>query len=138
MEFNQHDAALIHKTREMIKLINVHLNHFPNHERFGLSNEIRKAAYDVYGGIIEGAKKYYNKTSLTKLDIRHEQLRMFVNLAHELGYYHFKDGKRGHSDDEAFRRYTALSIQINEVGAMIGGWIRSLRAGLKNPDGVDA
>jgi hypothetical protein len=111
----------------MILLMNVHLNHFPRHEKYGLCQSIREAAYDVYAILVECRKKYHNKTSLTKLDIRHEQLRMFVNLAFEMGYYEYHDNKRGRNLAEAQRRYTALSILVNELGAMIGGWIRSLR-----------
>jgi len=124
---NAPEAITIHKCRELIKLMNIHLNHFPKHEKYGLSLQIREAAYDVYGLIVECQKKYQNKTSLTKLDIRHEQLRMFVNLAFELGYYKYKDSTAQHTEKEELRRYTALSILINELGAMIGGWIKSLR-----------
>ena len=114
--------------------MNIHLNHFPRHEKYALSQEIRQAAYDVYGLLVECQKKYQNKTSLTRLDIRHEQLRMLINLAFELGYYLYHDNKHDRSQSEAERRYTALSILINELGAMIGGWIRSL----KPADGVGA
>ena len=127
MEYNQHNTELLHKLKSLIKLMNIHVNHFPNHEKYGLSQEIRQTAYHVYAGVIECAKKYHNKTSLTKLDIAHEQLRMLVNLAFELGYYEYKDGKRQNTEEEAFRRYTALSILINETGKMIGGWIRNLK-----------
>lgn len=121
-------AAIIHKCREMIKLMNVHLNHFPKHEKYGLCQEIRQAAYECYGLIVECQKRFHNKTSINKLDVRHEQLRMFINLSYELGYYDFHENKRDRSDAEAKRRYTALSVLVNELGAMIGGWIRSLRA----------
>jgi hypothetical protein len=113
----------------MIMLLNVHLNHFPRHEKYGLSQEIRQAMYGVYALLIECEKKYHAKTSLTKLDVQHEQLRMLVNLAHEMGYYEFKDGKRANND--ALRRYTADSVSINKLGAQIGGWIRSLREDAK-------
>ena len=125
------NAAIIHKSRELIKLMNVHLNHFPKHEKYGLSQEIRQSAYSVYGLIVECMKRYHNKTSLTKLDVHHEQLRMFLNLAYELGYYHYHDGKRQRTDAEALRRYTALSILVNELGAMIGGWMNAMRASTK-------
>jgi hypothetical protein len=118
----------------MIALLNVHLNHFPRHERYALQQRIRDAAYDVYGLLVECQKRYHNKTSLTKLDIRHEQLRMLINLAQELGYYGYQDGKRTRTPSEELRRYTAISVLINELGAMIGGWIRSL----KTADGVGA
>jgi hypothetical protein len=59
---------------------------------------------------------------------------MLTNLAFELGYYGYKDNKRSLTEANALRRYTALSILINELGAMIGGWIRSV----KTADGVGA
>lgn len=121
------NAAIFFKCREVILLLNVHLNHFPHHEKYGLCQQIRTAAYDVYALLVECRKRYHNKTSLQKLDVRHEQLRALVNLAFELGYYDFQHHKRGRSEPEALRRYTAISILVNELGAMIGGWIRSLR-----------
>jgi hypothetical protein len=127
-------AASLHKCREMILLLNIHLNHFPRHEKYGLCQQIRQAAYDVYGLLVECQKRYHNKTSLQRLDTRHEQLRMFINLAFEMGYYLYHDHKHDRSQHEAERRYTALSILVNELGAMIGGWIRSLRIA----DGVGA
>lgn len=127
-------AAILYKCREMILLLNVHLNHFPNHEKYGLCQSIRQSAYNVYGLLVECGKRYHNKTSMTKLDVSHEQLRMFINLSYEMGYYDYHDHKRDRSPAEAQRRYTALSILNNELGAMIGGWIRSL----KTADGAEA
>lgn len=124
-------AAILHKCRRLILLLNVQLNHFPKHEKYGLCQEIRQSLYGVYGLLVECQKRYHNKTSLTKLDIQHEQLRAFVGLAFELGYYNYKHNKQEYSEAEALRRYTAASILINELGAMIGGWIKSLRDNLK-------
>src|ERR1035437_282083 len=118
------EAKLDRKFVDFAKLLNLYLNHFPKHEKYGLSLEIRRTAYDVYGLIVECQKRYHKKTTLTALDIRHEQLRMFVRLAHELGYFGFKDGK--HDNDGAGRaahRYLTLSRLVDELGKMIGGWI---------------
>ena len=80
-----HDEAhLDQKFMEFAKLMNIHLNHFPKHEKFGLALEIRRAAYEVYGFIVEAQKRYQKKTSLTNLDIRHEQLRFLVLRPHSL------------------------------------------------------
>lgn len=125
MDYNHHDSELIDKIREMIKLLNIQIRHFPRHEKYALSQEIRQAAYGVYLGVIESSKRYHKKTALTNTDIAHEQLRMLVHLAFDLGYYEYKDGKRDHSQKEALRRYTAASLRVNEVGKMLGGWIRS-------------
>lgn len=132
MANSSHPAAQIfHKCRELIKLLNIHLNHFPRHEKYALCQEIRSAAYDVYQLLVEHQKKHHNKTTLKRLDIRHEQLRMLVNLAFELGYYEYKDNKRIQGErnarSESERRYAAVSVLINELGAMIGGRIRSAR-----------
>lgn len=94
------EAAILLKCRELIKLLNINLNHFPRHEKYGLCQEMRQAVYGVLAGIVTCQKQYQNKTSLTKLDIQHEQLRAFVNLAFELGYFDYANQKRGRSEAE--------------------------------------
>lgn len=117
------EAALDRKFTEFAKLMNIYLNHFPAHEKYGLALEIRRAAYDVYALIVECQKRYHKKTTLTNLDIRHEQLRMLVRLANELGYFGFKGGKKDEGRDRSEHRYLNLSLLIDELGRMIGGWI---------------
>ena len=120
-------AAILHKCRRLILLFNIHLNHFPKHEKYGLCQEIRQLMYGLYGLLIEFQKRYHNKTSLTKLDVQHEQLRSMTALAFELGYYRYRRGSSEDSEANALRRYTAAAVLIDELGAMIGGWIRSLK-----------
>lgn len=115
------EAGLDKKFIEFAKLMNIYLNHFPRHEKYGLALEIRRAAYDVYGLIVECQKRYHKKTTLTALDIRHQQLRMLVRLASELGYFNFKAGVSEKGRGE--RRYLILSLMVDELGRMIGGWI---------------
>ena len=123
------EAKLDQKFMEFAKLMNIHLNHFPKHEKYGLALEIRRAAYDVYGFIVEAQKRYHKKTALTNLDTRHEQLRMLIRLAYTMGYFEFKDGKRAEKSPEALgeHRYLALSNLVDELGRMLGGWIISER-----------
>lgn len=117
------EAGLDRKFTEFAKLMNIYLNHFPSHEKYGLALEIRRAAYDVYALIVECQKRYHKKTTLTNLDIRHEQLRMLTRLAHELGYFGFRDGKKDGDKGRAEHRYLSLSLLIDELGKMIGGWM---------------
>ena len=123
------EAQLDRRFVEMARLLNVHLNHFPRHEKYGLAQEIRRAAYDAYGFIVEAQKRYQKKTTLNNLDIRHEQLRMFVRLAYELGYFQFRDGAVSDESPErlAEKRYLALSKLVDEIGRMIGGWMTADR-----------
>lgn len=117
------EATLDRKFVLFARQLNIYLNHFPRYEKYGLALEIRRAAYEMYGLIVECQKRYHKKTTLTELDVRHEQLRMFVRLAHELGYFAFKDGSGDLTPLKAASRYLTVSRGIDELGRMIGGWI---------------
>ena len=123
------ETELNRKFIEFAKLLNIYLNHFPKHEKYALANQIRSTAYEVYDLISEGQKRYYKKTTLTNLDIAHEKLRMQLFLANELGYFKFSDGKAilKPRDNPEEHRYLTISLMIDELGRMIGGWIQKIR-----------
>ena len=126
-----HDEAKLDvKFVDFAKQMNLYLNHFPRHEKFALSQAIRNKAYEVYGFVIESQKRYQKKTSLTNLDICHEQLRMLLRLAFELGYFAFKEGQKLSKNalGTAEHRYLAISRMVDEMGRMIGGWLAAERA----------
>ena len=126
------EAALIRKFMEFAKLMNVYVNHFPKHERYALSNRIRNSAYQVYDLVVEGQKRYHKKTTLTSLDVAHEQLRMQLFLAYELGYFRFSDGKAAENPEKIeAHRWQAISKLVDELGRMIGGWIKHEQESLK-------
>ena len=120
------EAILNQKFFEMMKLLKIYLNHFPKDEKFALCLSIRNTAYEVFDLITESQKRYYKKTSLTNLDIKHEQLRIKLYLANELWYFNFKNGRRDENVD-AVGRYLAISKLIDEIGRMIGAWINKLK-----------
>jgi four helix bundle protein len=133
-----HDEAKLDvKFIDFARQMNLYLNHFPRHEKYGLCQQIRNSAYEVYGLIVESQKRYMKKTSLTNLDIAHEQLRMFIRLAFELGYFKFKDGAQcteKEFEKTAAHRYLVISRMVDELGRMVGGWIQAER-GKSNPEG---
>jgi four helix bundle protein len=121
---NKGEVVLYRKYFEMIKLLNIYLNHFPKHEKYALANRIRDNAYEVYDLIVECQKRYYKKTTLTQLDISHEKLRMQLYLANELDYFNYKDGRKGKINQN---RYLSISRLIDEIGKLIGAWIAKLK-----------
>lgn len=123
------EAGLNRKFMEFAKLLNIYLNHFPKHEKYALANRIRNTAYEIYDLITEGQKRYYKKTSLTELDIIHEKLRMQIYLAYELGYFQFKDGRTANQDktELAEHRFSTINLMVDELGKMIGGWIKKVK-----------
>lgn len=111
------------KFEQTAAVMNRMLNHFPNHEKYGLTQEIRRAMYGTYRYFVESYKRYHKKTTLTNLDIQHETWRMLVNLAFELGYFNYKDSRNPSVTGQD--RHKRISMMIDELGRIIGGWMRS-------------
>jgi four helix bundle protein len=109
------NLIIYEKTLEMIEYGIIALRQFPKHEKFVLSAMIRQQMYEILKLIVETNKRTYRKTALTELDITHETLRHFV----ELSYRHLK-----YLDH---KKYVIWMEKINEIGKLIGGWIRSQR-----------
>jgi len=124
---NDNRAVMNFKFMEMMKLLNIYLNHFPKHEKFALALQIRNTAYRVFDLMVECQKRYYKKTSLSELDIKHENLRMQIVLANELGYFAFKDGKRDAKKVSPEHRYMAISHLVDELGKLIGALIKKVK-----------
>ena len=71
--------------------------------------------------------RYHKKTTLTQLDVGHEQLRMLLYLAYELGYFAHHKGKSA-PPNVGERRWMVISNAVDEIGRMIGGWIKKEQA----------
>ena len=128
-------ATFNSKYMETVKLLNIYLNHFPRHEKYALALQIRQTSYQVFDLMTECRKRFYKKTSLSELDITHEKLRMQIYLANELGYFAFKDGKRDPKKVSPEHRYLAISRLVDELGKMIGAWIKKVKEEGKFKDG---
>jgi len=118
-----HSEAGMHRKLVLFAVqLEGYLCHFPNCHKYTLTQSIRQAFIDVYNLVTEAQKRYHKKTTLTQLDIRHEQLRMLINLAHELGLFNFSAGRKDSSDPGA-HRHLVISRLVDEMGRMIGGWL---------------
>ena len=53
------EAQLDVKFIDFARQMNLYLNHFPKHERYGLCQQIRNSAYSVYGFMVEAQKRYH-------------------------------------------------------------------------------
>jgi hypothetical protein len=128
MKITKGEVVFYRKYIELVKLLNIYLDHFPKFEKYALVNKMRNTAYELYDLVVEGEKRYYKKTTLTKLDITHEQLRMQLFLAYELGYFRFKDGREDDKDPVTLEghRYMAISKLVDELGKMIGAWMKKI------------
>lgn len=103
------------KAKELIKYLDIYTLQFPKHQKYVLGERIRNYAQDVLDLIITINKKHFKKTDWTLLDVRHEQLRVNVQLAYELGY------PRLNTYDEA-------ASKVDEIGKMIGAWYKEIHS----------
>lgn len=112
-----------------MKQLNLYLNHWPKHEKHALAKSIRDDAYRLFDLMVEGQKRYHKKTSLTELDVTIEKLRLKLMLAYELGYFAFrqKGDAAERSEVVSEKRYGVLTVMLDEIGRIIGGWIKKVK-----------
>jgi len=87
-------------------------NGFPNHERFGLTNQIRRAAVSVMANIVEGSSRRSKKDFAHFITISYSSLMEVLShmyLAKDLDYMdepHFQEEKQ---------HITKISNQLNAL-----------------------
>ncbi|ODT38037.1 MAG: hypothetical protein ABS55_01725 [Lautropia sp. SCN 70-15] len=133
-----HAEASLHRKLVLFAVqLEGYLAHFPNCHKYTLTQGIRQAYLDVYNLTTEAQKRYHKKTTLTQLDVRHEQLRMLVHLANELGLFDYSGGRRD-AAAPGTHRFVVLLRMVDELGRMIGGWVKAEIQGPPTPDAVGA
>lgn len=108
------ELIILEKTKEMITYGNQALLSFPKCERFSLVVDIKRCMYEIMRLCIVANKKYYKKTTLQDLDIEIEVLRGFLAYAVSPGVQYL-----------SIRKYEIWSKKVNELGKILGGWIKS-------------
>lgn len=109
------DDLLIRKrVEDMLQYAYTAVRQFPKAERHVLSAEIRATCWRLLRLVIICNKRYYKKTTLQDLDAELELLRAQVRLAFEMGYL-------------PPRKHEHWSRLNDEIGRLLGGWIRSMR-----------
>lgn len=109
------NLAILEKTYELILWLYPAVNKFPKSQRFVLGQRIETAALAILEKIIAAnqsrAKTAYLKKASTDLDI----LRYLVRLAKDLHFINL-------------RQYEFAAQKINEIGKMLGGWMKFCEA----------
>jgi four helix bundle protein len=108
------ELKILQKTYDMIQYGYICLRQFPKSEKYTLAAEIKQSMYRLLKLIITANKRYYKKTTLQDIDVELEFLRYLVRLSAdaELRFLPLK-------------KYENWSKMLNEIGRMLGGWIKS-------------
>ena len=110
------DLKILQKTYDMILYGNQCLHQFPKYEKYVLAADIRRSMYTLLQLIIRANKKYYKKTTLQEIDIELETLRTLIRLASDNSLRYLP-----------LKKYEHWSKQLNEIGKMLGGWIKATK-----------
>ena len=106
--------------RESMKLVREIYNltkKFPQDERFGLTNQIRRAVVSIPSNIAEGHGRYSRAEYANFVSIAHgslNEVRTQIRIAHMLGYITDEEGKN-------------MVERCAKVGQIIGGLMKSLK-----------
>ena len=104
--------TIVTKTNDLLDELYDALAQYPKSEKFALGADTKQAGLTFYRLIITAAKKYFKKTTLKDADVELFVLKNFIRMGHSRRYMNTK-------------RYERVSRAIEEVGRMLGGWIKA-------------
>jgi len=87
---------------------------FPRSQKFLLGDRIQSLALDVLEALIEATYARAREASLARANLGLEKLRLLCRLAKDLRCLDF-------------RRYEYAARTLDEIGRIVGGWIRANR-----------
>lgn len=85
---------------------------FPRSQKFLLGDRIQSAALDVLTGLVEATYTRNRAPLLRSVNIRLETLRLLFRLATDLQLLDL-------------RRYEYAARSIDEIGRLVGGWMKA-------------
>lgn len=87
---------------------------FPKRQQYLLGQRIESHCIDFLGLIVEANEREEKLKSLKEASVVLNKLRVFVRLAKDLEFLPFKE-------------YQILEEMIDEIGKMLGGWIKFIK-----------
>ncbi len=105
------EYSIFEKWYKMQEWILDRVESFPKNVRFTISTRISNLVLDILEGIIEALYSKEKKVILDRVNLNLEKLRIFLRISFDRKYLSEK-------------QYQFVSMEINEFGKMIGGWIK--------------
>jgi len=111
------DIPILKKTYELYRAFHEYRKVIPKADRFTIYQRSDDVIIDIIELFLEaGYSKSGNKAiTLEKASVKLNTLRFFIRLMKETKALDLK-------------KYTTLQEMIDEIGRMLGGWIRSINA----------
>lgn len=103
--------AIFQEVYDLILLLYQVVRGFPKSQQFVLGQRIEQTAVTILGGIVEANSSEEKLPHLRQVSVELEKLRVFVRLAKDLRFV-------------SFGGYEALSLRVDTIGRMLGGWTK--------------
>ena len=116
IDFNHNEISLIQKSYDLYKTIYQLIKTFPKSDKYNLGHELKILNLQLIELLIEAesAKKDWKAPLVEKASAKLGLLKIFIRLAFDLKII-----------DQS--KYIKLQEQLQEIGRMLGGWIKSLK-----------
>ena len=108
------NLPIFEKTYELILWLYPLINKFPKSQRFVLGQQIEIAVLEIMKSIIYANQEKCKTPILSKISVDLDILRILIRLSHDLKFI-------------GIRQYRFAAERINEIGKMLGGWLKSQR-----------
>ncbi|MBU4274515.1 diversity-generating retroelement protein Avd [Patescibacteria group bacterium] len=107
---------ILHRVYELYKLFYQYEQHLPQKDRYCIGQKCEKIILDILELIIGTIQSPKNRKLelLNEASIKLNILRIIIRLSKDIKALDFK-------------KYITLQENINEIGRMLGGWIKSLK-----------
>jgi four helix bundle protein len=114
--FNFEKLDVWQKAIDFADLVYKHTRHFPDEERFGLTNQMRRAAVSISSNIAEGTSR------TSQIDFG-RFIEIATGSVFEVTSQAFIGRRQGFLEEENFR---AMYTAAEEIGRMLSGLRKSL------------
>jgi hypothetical protein len=111
------ESPIFVKSYELLIWLLQHTRKFPKDQRFVLAARLEQAGLDLHDALLAAARTSNPRSALARLaeaDLHLERLRVYNRLSQDLKLH-------------AFSQYEHLARLLDELGKLLGGWIKSRR-----------
>jgi len=106
------DLVIFQKVYDLILWMYPLVNKFPKKQRFVLGQQLENTLLDILKGIIQANQERNKLETLKQVSIDLDKFRILFRLAKDLRFMSIK-------------QYQFGAEKINEVGKILGGWMKS-------------
>jgi len=107
--------TIVTKAYDVTSWLLQQVNTFPRAYRFVLGDRIASTALDILEGLVEASHRRDKRAVLDTVNLKLERLRYLIRMSKDLQLL-------------SLRKYEYVAREMNEVGAMLGGWLKQQRS----------